>query len=98
MKKKCLFCSRSLFGRSLSSLHLFEDSKRLIKHCSVVDAYKTTVRTRLEVDTYALAQLEVLATEEISYSLYTYTEFVSDTVHATIRQRILKISQLVKCH
>ena len=61
-------------------------SKRLVKHSSVINTYETTIRTRLEVNTYALTSLEVLATEEISYSFYAYTEFVSNTVHATIGQ------------
>jgi hypothetical protein len=38
------------------------------------------------VDTYTLTQLEVLATEEVTYGFYAYTEFVSDAVHATIGQ------------
>ena len=82
----CLFCSRSLFYGLFSSLYLFEDSKRLIEHCSIVDTYETTIRTRFEVDTYALTGLEVLATEEVTYGLYTYTKLIGDTVHATIGQ------------
>ena len=82
--KKCLFCS--LFSRCLSSLNLFEDSKSLIENCSIVDIYETSIRTRLKVNTYALTQLEVLATKEVSYGLYTYTKFVGDAVHATIGQ------------
>ena len=82
--KKCLFCS--LFSRCLSSLNLFEDSKSLIENCSIVDIYETPIRTRLKVNTYALTQLEVLATKEVSYGLYTYTKFVGDAVHATIGQ------------
>ena len=82
--KKCLFCS--LFSRCLSSLNLFEDSKRLIENCSIVDTYEATIRTGLEVNTYALTSLEILATKEVTYGLYANAEFVSNTVHATIGQ------------
>lgn len=82
--KKCLLCS--LLGRSLSCLQLFKDSKRLVEHCSVIDAHKTSIGTGLEVDTHALTSLEILTTEEVTYGLYTYTKLVSNTVHATIGQ------------
>ena len=76
----------SLLSGFLSCLYLFEDSKSFIEHCGVIDTHETTIRTWLEVDTHALTCLEVLATEEVTYGLYAYTEFVSDTVHATIGQ------------
>lgn len=82
-----LSCGSLLLGSGcLSGFYLFEDSQCLVKHCSIVNTYKTSIGTWLEVDTYALAQLKVLATEEVTYCLYTNTEFIGNTVHTAIGQ------------
>ena len=87
---------RSHFGYvsisgSYGDLHFLhpEDVQRAIENGCVVDHDDAAIRTRLDVQTAALAVFVILTTELVTYSLNRHAEIFSDAMNGTIRQTVL---------
>ena len=54
--------------------------------CSVIYHHQTSIRSWLQMNSYALSFLKVLSSEEIPHGIYIQAQFIGNPMHASIRQ------------
>lgn len=63
-------------------VHLIQDSQRTIEYSCVVQHNQTTIGTRFQVETYALAFLKVVSSKEVANCIDGQAQFVGYPMHA----------------
>lgn len=73
-----------------------KDTHRSIEYRRVIQSDDTTVGPLFDMYADACLGIEMLAAEIVSYGLYIYTQFISDTLRAAAGQLILDTAQFIK--